>query len=664
MIALPAVLSVAHGAPDAAAEGEPEVMEEIVVTGMRTGERLADAVVATELIRRADIEASGARTVADVLDQHPGVQVSRDFSGAGLSLWGLDPDYILILMDGQPLIGRVDGVIDLDRIPVHDIERIEIVKGAGSTLYGADAIGGVVNIITRKAEPGVSVSAGSRVGRLGTERLGTVADTAAGGMRTLADWPLNTAQLDGSVAVGGPQVSSRTGLSAQVSPAVGPGDGATQLSGRGLATLTQTLSWQPSDQHRWDLTGMASRRLSGSTAVEDTGAVLDRTNDLEVWSLRVGPDLLFGDRARLRITGSLDHIRDQYLADQRGATALDVYQQTQETAVEGEVAATVRLGEAHVVALGTELRGESLKADRISVDEAQRQRVGAWAQDAWDLPLVLPTTVVGGLRFDRDSLFGSAWSPRVAVRHEPHPRVVLRASYGHGFRAPPFKDLYLAFSNPSAGYEVAGNPSLRPEFSRTTTVSGGWAALSDGGLDLRLALFRNDLRDMIDARLETAAADGEPARYSYANVAEAWTQGAEVGASSRPLRWLRVLGDLTLMQTRDVLEDRPLSNRAPVLATGAASLGRAGGPASVDLRASWRARTSLYSIEGERTVEETSPARTTLDGVVRWSVTPGLRLSAGVDNILDSGDPELDPTPPRWLWLGVDGQLRRPRRSP
>src|SRR4051812_8719955 len=103
------LLAHAQPAPVRAAVPAPEY--ESVVTGSRTETRLADAPIATEVISRAEIEAAGARDLADVLATRPGVQLTRTFSGTQLMLQGLDPQYVLILVDGQRAIGRVDGAV-------------------------------------------------------------------------------------------------------------------------------------------------------------------------------------------------------------------------------------------------------------------------------------------------------------------------------------------------------------------------------------------------------------------------------------------------------------------------------------------------------------------------------------------------------------------------
>lgn len=125
---------------------------QIVVTGSRGERRLKDSTVATEVISRKKIEASGARNAAEVLETQLGIDVVPFFGGSRVRMLGLDSQYVLILIDGERISGRLNNAVDLSRFKVQNIERIEIVKGASSALYGADAIGGVINLITREAD--------------------------------------------------------------------------------------------------------------------------------------------------------------------------------------------------------------------------------------------------------------------------------------------------------------------------------------------------------------------------------------------------------------------------------------------------------------------------------------------------------------------------------
>ncbi|HSP78591.1 MAG TPA: TonB-dependent receptor plug domain-containing protein, partial [Myxococcaceae bacterium] len=128
---------------------EPEESDQgkqTVVTASRTERKLEDVVVPTEVITRTQIEAHGARDLGQLLQQHPGVELVHTFRGTGLRLQGLDPEYVLVLVDGERVGGRVGTTLDLGRFSLRDVERVEIVKGPAAALYAADGIRGVVNL--------------------------------------------------------------------------------------------------------------------------------------------------------------------------------------------------------------------------------------------------------------------------------------------------------------------------------------------------------------------------------------------------------------------------------------------------------------------------------------------------------------------------------------
>ena len=133
-------------------EGGDDGLEvgDVVVTGTRTETPLADSPARLDVITRADIDRSGARDVGELLEEQIGVVVTRSFRGDSIQLGGLDPEYTLILVDGDRAPGRIGGGIDLGRFTIENVERIEILRGPGSALYGSDAIGGVVNSLTRR----------------------------------------------------------------------------------------------------------------------------------------------------------------------------------------------------------------------------------------------------------------------------------------------------------------------------------------------------------------------------------------------------------------------------------------------------------------------------------------------------------------------------------
>ena len=125
--------------------------ETVVVTGTRSPHLLKDAIIQTDLIRSEEIQQQGATRLSDVIQERVGLSVISDH-GTGVQVQGLDPDYTLVLIDGEPVIGRTAGTLDLTRFSVGNLEQVEIVKGPTSSLYGSEALAGVINLITRKGD--------------------------------------------------------------------------------------------------------------------------------------------------------------------------------------------------------------------------------------------------------------------------------------------------------------------------------------------------------------------------------------------------------------------------------------------------------------------------------------------------------------------------------
>ena len=123
-------------------------MDELVVTATRTKKLHKNVPIATEVINKSEIKRSGATNIADLLAQRSGVSLQTSVEGGSvLNLLGLDSRYILILVDGQPINGKFNNRVSLDQIQTYNVDKIEIVKGPSSSLYGSEAMAGVINII-------------------------------------------------------------------------------------------------------------------------------------------------------------------------------------------------------------------------------------------------------------------------------------------------------------------------------------------------------------------------------------------------------------------------------------------------------------------------------------------------------------------------------------
>lgn len=608
------------------AEEAPEIIDEIiVVTGTRLETPLAASPVVTEVIDRARIEEAGAETVADALATRPGLWLERAIGGTAISMQGLGPKYVLVLVDGQRQLGRVDGAIDLERFAAGAIEQIEIVRGPGSAVYGADALGGVVNLVTRapdepRGELGVRVD----------HRRASDLHAALGGGR--GRW---SAAATGEWRRG--DAFDRT-----------PADARTTIAAYDDARGDVHGRYRASDAWRADVTAGYQRRALAGVDARATGAVIDRRNLIEIASAattvtRTGE----GTRGWLRLGGG--YYRDQYAADQRGGSALDQYQDTREHQLEAAAMAEHRLAPRHLAGAGIELLSEGLSSARLATD-GRRRRAAVWVQDEWRPGAGYAWLVVPAARIDADTQFGVHATPRLAARWDARDDVVARVSLGLGYRAPSFKEQLLRFENPGAGYVVEGNPDLRPETSRSLQLGAEWRPRAWAWL--AATTYANDLTDLIAAVTLAEGGAGMPIRFGYANVGRARTAGGELAATLARGRLALELG-YAYTFTRDLDRGRALE-------------GIPAQRASVAVR--WRDPDEALTAVVETAVTGARPyaladamvetrARVDVRARVARRFGEALELHVGGENLLDAGDDTFDPIPPRTLYAGATARL-------
>jgi outer membrane receptor for ferrienterochelin and colicins len=629
-------------------------MERVVITGSRRAERLADTVTLTEVIPRSEIEASGAEDLAEILEGHPGVQIVRSFAGAGIRLQGLDPEKTLILVDGQRLNGRIDGTLDLSRITAERIERVEIIKGAASSLYGSDALGGVVNIVTRDADVGTSASVRATQGLLQSTN-GFDLDGP-----TTTDVTAYVSQRGETYTV-----SLTGGFHRQSAFDLSPQDVGTSGSQLDSGTIEGMFELRPSERFRVSLRADYHRRALAGVDVgpelpdatdnpfrsADQTAVFDRRNDTQTVSATLKPVFQLTDRQRLTLSAHFSRFRDDFEYDQRGQDAQDRFQNTVDDTIQTIAQHDWQVSDRVVVVSGMEGLVERLSTQRIEGGQQSRFRWSGFGQ--LTLQPVDDLRLVPGVRTDLDTQFGDYTAPKISARWDPHPDVVTRASVGYGFRAPSFRDQFLTFENPAAGYVVVGNPDLQPEESRS--ISASVEVRGPQRTRLRFEYYRNDVTNLIAFLPGSDPAPGQPQRFTNDNIDQAVTTGAEVTADWRFRPWLQLEFAYTFLRARDRTSDRPLDGRAPHRFT-ARWLAR---HRPWGLQA-WVRATAVSSrpfFVGEDESERVdAPAYATVDVRVEQRLSRWASVFVGGDNLANAGDPQFLPLQPRGFYAGASGR--------
>lgn len=499
----------------------PWVIDEVVVTGTRSPHMLVDVPVQTEVIGQTEFRRTGARSVDQALAWSVGATVSDDLSGQGVALRGIAQDRILILVDGERAVGRVRGSIDLSQYSLTDVDRIEVVKGTGSTLYGSEAIGGVVNIITKRPEkeqPGASLymDYGTHSTLTPSVDLNLLRGKFALGIGAKYHHT-DGFDLDKSTPhTNGREEIDRLNLSTSLSAKLGK---------------RYRLRWSGrlmNEDRRW----VESELRGGQTFIYDDEETNHRYESSASIEYRSGERYLMN----LSLYGTYyDHEWEKW----RSSTGVNIDKsRTEDVLYEASYMSNYMLRQNQRLIYGFDWNYQDLDSSEL-IDDSE-------ADKAWDGYVQYEfkpngsVSLLPGVRFENHSAFGNHVNPSLNIMVVPHQRWKLRGYVGRGFRAPSIKEQYFVFDHRAAGYVVYGGSvpvpddlglgvgAFDPVTEENSINSSVSAELSYGAIGMhRFTYFYNHLEGLIDFVLVGFTPDYWRGVYVYQNIGTAITRGVE-----------------------------------------------------------------------------------------------------------------------------------------
>jgi outer membrane receptor for ferrienterochelin and colicins len=575
----------------------PTSLPDLVAIGGWQPQAAAEMVMPVLRVTRAEVEASGATSVADLLRELPGLQATTaPPTGSGIMIRGIGDGRVLVLRDGVPVPGQQLEDRDLSRLSTLGVETIEVVKGPLSVMHGSQALGGVVNIISRAPKGPLQLegtahggSLGRRDGSVAVQRGGRLAWRATVGWRSQDRLP-GQVERDGSVQrVLDGQSTLRTTL----------GDVALRVDVSALR-----------ERQRWAVGGGFFGFNDNTSLTAWSEAAVDRAGGQ--WTLRVT-----GQEFRHRFRQALGTIPFEGTGPPT----------QQERLARVQLTHSRRLAAQHRLDAGVDVSHRRVvAADRLIGEQLSDAMVEGWVQDAMHLG---PAIVTAATRVTSNSRWGTAVTPSLGVALEPSGTLRLRAGTARGFRGPSFKELGWNFLNPGAGYLVEGNLGLIPESSWQLFAGATWALHPT--LVVEADAYRNNLRDMIDLALVGATETGLQ-RYAPRNLARARTQGFEL-ATRYSSGSVRLVATYERLDASNSTTGQPLSQRAPHAASlrGTYVLGT---PLRLDLGGRWTAAAPVIDAGGTRLADQ--EALLVGDAAVRFAARDGLVIEAGVENLFDA----------------------------
>ena len=499
-------------------------LEELMTVSLATGtpRPLAEAPAITTVLTAEDIRAIGATDLEQVLESVPGLHVSRSHLAYSplfvmRGLWSETSPYVLFLQNGIPLTLWENGSIGAfwGGMPVEAIARIEVIRGPGSALFGADAVGGVVNIVTKTAADVDGFEAGLRGGSFetgeawllyGGERGGFEIALAlqawtTEGQREIVETDSQTSldRLFGTAAAlaPGPVATGRDGVEANVDLA--RGDWRLRLGFQGRLDLgtgggfAQALDPIGSTDRRRHLADLTWRRT-------DPGSDWDLELQLSYLRNRSDSDTFvfppgvfngvgfFPDGLRIFLGSTERHLRAGATATYRGAKQHRLRLGAGTQRVDYADIESKRADDLHGAPLPGGFQDVTDDPDLIFGVSEERDVRFVFVQDEWRLGRAWEVTT--GVRWDHYSDFGDTVNPRLAVVFKATGQLTAKLLYGRAFRPPSYRELYLV-NNPG----VLGNPKLEPEIIDTVELGFSYHPTADARLGFNLFAYR--LEDLI-----------------------------------------------------------------------------------------------------------------------------------------------------------------------
>lgn len=584
-------------------ESDPLELESVLVTAGGRAQRRSEIAVPIAQVTAEDIRQVSAPSVESLLSQMPGLQSqSGTPTGSNIMIRGIGDSRVLVLIDGQPASGALLENRDLSRLSLSGVERVEVVKGPLSSLYGTDALGGVINVVTKDPDRGFRADARLLSG--GGGRYEGAANVSGGGdlrFRATGGWR----QQDQV-----PGVDDESGTFSRV----WDGRGTARYLGIENVELRADVSYVR-ERQQWPV-----------------GAGFSGFNDNEgftAWT-QATVGRLGGEWTVKALAQDYEHLYRQARGDAPIAGGDEDLQE--ERFYRGTVMYSASMG-SHLLDVGVEGSQREIRSpDKILEDQASDRQLDAFAQDAWTLGAA---TVSTGLRATFNDRWGNTVSPTFGVTAMPTAAWRVRAVVGRGFRAPSFKELAWDFANLGGGYTVQGNPDLQPETSWNVTAGVDWAPSS--AFSLGLEGYSNRIENLI----ESSFVGTNPAGllvYSPRNFSEARTRGVEATGTGRLGLW-EMRAEYVLLDARSVEDDLPLDRRARH--SGRVRLARSvpavldGLLANVTVHATGEAPLIGIDGQGRPAVIGTQERFVSFDAQVTLQLPRSLLLTFGVDNLLD-----------------------------
>lgn len=671
-----------------------KTIEEVIVTTTRTEKSIGDIPVPIQVISKKFIQQTGSQKLIDILQQQTGLVLADNPLGqslqgypnpfgSGIQMQGLDPAYTLILMDGEPLTGRNAGILNLGRIAIGNIQQVEIIKGPATSLYGSDALAGVINIITEKPKGNAT---SFQINQASNNTWGFTANQTFKKNKTALQLFANRYSSSGydlDKSIFGKTADPFHNYS---------------FAAKFFYDLNTKTQWQSSARlftqkqvnNYLVYTGSQPAEVDGNSKETDWGF----NNQLfHQFSKKVK------FISRLYITGYQNNA-EVFLQSSKQLFDKSYMKQL---LVKPEIQVEVGEKRNRKLIAGMGYNYETIEANRYP-EKKNFNAFYLFAQKEWLLNNQLNITVGG--RLDKHSLYNLQFNPKLAMGYKATPNLTLTGSIGTGFKAPDFRQQFLFFTNSLVGYTLLGanelsngllhlqqqgqidqsvnitpflgDHILSPETSVGINLGGRYNL--HNRTNFTVNLFRNDINNLIDRyNLPFTKTNGQ-AIFSYVNINKVFTQGFDLNINHTINKNFNIIAGYQYLDAKDkdVLEkikNAQIVKRDPVTYTSSyvtkteygGLFNRSKHTANLqffyteketgwgaNIRANYRGRFGFSDINGDNILDDDREyvnGYALVNTAICKSFKKGIEIQIGAENLLNHKDRDRLPNLPGRTYL-------------
>lgn len=622
-------------------------LDEVVITGTGTHYKLDDVPVQTEIITKKDIEEISGRNIEEIISN---ISSSFDYTsssmGTNIKLNGLGKDYVLVLLNGKRLTGGIGGYTDLSRIDLDNIKQVEIIKGASSTLYGSDAIAGVINIITKKSKQKLELNSHTRIGAHGelkqfnslSFRKNKLQSRTTYSYKQTDGWQLNSMKYNS-------KWESNHDL-----PFLVPTYDKPVNKSRGYTiaqnfeyvinkklSLNADFSWYEKTLY-FPFKGRMHNYYYNNKSIDLGGNYKLRKKNYIDFNINFGNYLYYTEypyKFNETYITDTDVIKTTYYPGDR-------FKNSEQITINAQTKAVFHISKNNKLSLGADVLSNYLEAQyRLNMPDANAITYSVYGQD--EIKIGKKIDLVAGIRALYHNIAGFSITPKISAMFKEK-RFTYRFTYSNGFKSPTLKELYYYYESERMGIHrlYLGNEDLKPQRSHYFSLSTEY---KHKRLQTSVNLYLNRVYDMIEYRIipteykyERRGIEETKKRY---NIDDARTCGIDYHIRYKLSSQISFNAGYSFVDARNLTQDIRLNSVSAHSANFKASWTKRWHSKSLNLNLSGVYKSDRFYLEEDL---EKSYAK----AYQLWKLTANYKLrnikkinlsiTGGIDNLLDYVD--------------------------